>query len=267
MTTPAPNDLERLAVEARAAWPHIEVDAALFEARLAAVLERTDPAQVRGAELYLTMACAAGDGAAIAVLESKYMPSVARAVGRVLRTDVEDLLQELRALLLVGRSQKGPAIARYDGRGGLASWLRIVALREALSHAKKRAPPGTDGDDHLLEDLAAEGDAELDYLRSLYRPQFERAFRAAFDSLEAEERNLLRYVFVEGLDATALGRLLKVHRTTAARQLARIEELVLDRTKQHLLASIDVAPRELESILRLVKSQLGLSLSRLFAGT
>lgn len=254
------SDLRRLFEEGRRIFPRIVLDEETFTKRAAeAGLERARSRHA--AELYLAFACASGLREAIDHFEAEYVPIIARAVARVRGGESpEDLVQKLRALLLIGRSERGPLIARYAARGTLASWLGVVAVREALA---TRSSGREISDDAALADAAVSSDQELQYLRQLYAPELLRAFQSAFATLSPKERNMLRYVYVDGLDATAVGKILKVHRTTASRQIARVHELLSERTRERLIDLLGVEQAELESIIRLVQSQLQISLSGL----
>jgi RNA polymerase sigma-70 factor (ECF subfamily) len=266
MTTPARHDPETLLAAAQASWPGIALDREVFLGRLDQVLAEAGPAEIRAAELYLATACAAGIAAAQVAFEERYFPVVRRAVARI-RThrDGEELVQHLRSLMFLGRGEGGPLVGRYGGRGSIESWLRVVTVREVIAEAGKKPDPAAPLTDSALEELASSNDQELDYLRRLYGPEFKGAFQAAFHGLEGADRTLLRYVYLDGLDTAALGRILRVHRTTAARQLAKVHEQLFDRTRAHLGAALEVGPAELESILKLVQSQLSVSLSRLLS--
>src|SRR5258708_5292295 len=127
--------IQSLYETARAAWPGVHVDRDTFSARASAV---ADPASLAIDDLYLALACADGDTAGIAAFESERFPEVKRALARLRLDDAtaDDIAQRVRTKVLVGDGS--PArIQAYTGRGGLAGWLRAVAVHEALD--QKRA--------------------------------------------------------------------------------------------------------------------------------
>lgn len=255
---------------ARAAWPAIELPTDRFVAYFAERLpDDADPAAalrtVNAADLYLACACAHGDPVALAAFDDHCLTAVDRALARLaLDADmVGEVKQRLRRALLV--SENGPPrIAGYAGRGALRSWVRVLAVHEAwaLLRARGRQPASDD----RLADLASAGvTPELEYLKRIYRRDFERSFRTAIQSLPARDRTLLRQHFLDGITINELSALHGVHRATIGRWLERARSLVLAATRDHLMESLDVPRAEIESILRLVLSQLDLELRPLFA--
>jgi RNA polymerase sigma-70 factor (ECF subfamily) len=67
---------------------------------------------------------------------------------------------------------------------------------------------------------------------------------------------------VDGLSIDALGEIYGVHRATAARWIAKIREDLLARTREAFSARAKVGRAEFESLLRLARSQLDVSLRR-----
>jgi len=105
-------------------------------------------------------------------------------------------------------------------------------------------------------------DPELDYLKSKYAPQFREAFVAAITNLSVEERNALRFHYLDGLTLDETAAACHVHRATAARWLAHARESLLRDTRRLLLERTKLGHREVESMFRLVESQLDVSLRR-----
>jgi RNA polymerase sigma-70 factor (ECF subfamily) len=71
----------------------------------------------------------------------------------------------------------------------------------------------------------------------------------------------LRYV--DRLSVDELSRVLRVHRVSAARRVAAAREELLSRTRRGLTAQIQLSGEELNSVLRLINSDLELSLGLL----
>ncbi|MGE3669169.1 MAG: transcriptional regulator, partial [Polyangiaceae bacterium] len=82
---------------------------------------------------------------------------------------------------------------------------------------------------------------------------------------EPEQRNVLRAYYGQGssIDVIAAGR--GVHRATAARRVGQAREQLLSDTRRLLIAELKLSRSELESVMRLIQSQLHLTLSRVFA--
>jgi RNA polymerase sigma-70 factor (ECF subfamily) len=195
------------------------------------------------------------------------MPDVTRAIAklRLPPADVADVVQSLREQLLVGKEGRRPGIAEYTGRGELAGWLRVAAVRAGLKKLRGRKPQ-VDVDDALLASraLPAQGDdPELSYMKEVYRRAFREAFAAALGGLEAREKNLLKQHFVDGLGIDELGQLYGTHRATAARWVQRARERLLEETKREFASRAGVSARECASVLRMVRSRIDVTLSKL----
>jgi RNA polymerase sigma-70 factor, ECF subfamily len=119
------------------------------------------------------------------------------------------------------------------------------------------------GDDELAHRVGAEDDPEVGYLKHLYRREFKQALHAAVDTLDDHERLLLRQHALDGLSVDQLARLHGVHRATAARWVGAVRDTVLARTHRELIRRLGLSRGELASIMRLIQSQLDVSLPRI----
>jgi RNA polymerase sigma-70 factor (ECF subfamily) len=267
----APRDTaDRLLAEvlrtARAAWPSVELDDDVFIAHLAQHLPEGVPLeaalrQTNTDDLYLACACAQGDLRAIAAFESHCLGVVDSAVSRhgVGSDIVAEVKQAVRERALVGDSGP-PRIAGFSGRGDLRGWVRVMATRESILLAKRARREMTEDDEELLHAFVTPGDAELDRAKQEYAGEFKRAFDAALHSLPAREQTLLRQHVIDGLSIDQLGALYHVHRATAARNLERARQAVLAATRAQMMGRLKVRPSELDSILRLIRSKLEITL-------
>ncbi|XXF76298.1 sigma-70 family RNA polymerase sigma factor [Myxococcaceae bacterium GXIMD 01537] len=257
---------------ARAAWPALELDPAAFLAHVAGCLSREADARalasLRAVDLYLASGCAAGDARAVALLEQHHGREVDAAWARGGQDKLarEDLRQRVWQKLLVARPGQRPGIAEYAGRGALGSWIRMVALREMLDAVRVRRAVG---DPARLEELGEAWEAaspedgpELAHIKSLYRSHFNTAFREALETLGPRERNLLRQTYVHGLGAAELASLYRVHRVSVARWLVAARRQVLERTRSVLAQRLNLDAAQLDSILRMARSGVELSLER-----
>jgi RNA polymerase sigma-70 factor, ECF subfamily len=236
----------------RARWPNIALEPGALEAHLREHDLSPGP-EVHAEDLYVALAAASGDAEAIAAIETQYLAAVAPAIARF---ESDELLQRVRYRLFAEQR-----IRQYSGRGALKSWLRVVAVREALmaSRATKRE---VDLDE--AEALLAE-DGEIAHMKSLYGAQFKAAFAIAFAALEPEERNMLRYHYLDDLGFEEIARMRRVHRTTITRAFQKIREALLVETRAAMMRDMGTGEAELESIMRLIESQLDVSLHRLLS--
>src|SRR5689334_17053143 len=207
---------------------------------------------------------AAGDREALARYERELVPMIeAQLRRRGLADDaIADVQQILRARLFVGDGD-GPAIARYEGRGALRSWVLVAALREAIRVRQRSAREAAIGDDDLIA-LADRGDLAPPAIdKERYRNAFRTAFRGALAALSPRDRNLLRMNVLDGLSIDQIAVVQGVHRATAARWVERARESVARGVRRELMRELDVDPFEADELLRWVQSRIELSLSGL----
>lgn len=255
-----------LIARAASAWPEVRVDPGFFAEFLGRRVSATDLEQARVEDLWIAYASASGNPAALAVVEARYLPDVDAALGKMgLSQDrIAEVKQGLRRLLFVGDAESPPRIGEYRGSGDLRAWMRVTAMRAALKLIRKESRE-TSSDDALLEARAPEDDPELAYMKAAYRAAFKTAFQEALESLQARERTLLKQQIVDGLGIDELGALYDVHRATAARWVAAAREKLLSRTRRTFMLRARISSDECESIMRMVRSQLDVSLHRRLA--
>jgi RNA polymerase sigma-70 factor (ECF subfamily) len=259
----------RLAAAGRAAWPDVAVSDAQIAERLAAQL-RDDPdaaaahERLHDADLYLAIALAASEPAALRVFETTLVPQIDGALRRLrLPTGTaDDVKQALRLELLVPRDG-APKITDYAGRGALAGWLVVSATRKALKLVRKHARE--DSFDELLLDHwpDATPDPKTKHLRTTYTAELKTAIRDAFAALETRQRNMLRQHILDDLTIDDLARLYRVHRATCARWLADARLELGRGTRKRLIATLGLPPDDVDSLLRFLDTDIELSLSRI----
>lgn len=247
----------------RQAWPGLSVADGELVAYLAARASG-DPLAALGAlhtnDLFLACGCALGDQAAIAEFLRQLVPHIEAAVLGLGAdaSQVDEVRAKLVEALLVGPS---PGITSYAGRGQLRSWVRSIAVRTGMRQlGRGRAAGSGDGE---LAGLAAEADdPEIEHLKLRYGDAFRAAFLAALGALTARQRNLLRQHYLDELTVDQLGALYRVHRATAARWVAAAREALFDDTRRRMIEALGLAPGEFDSLLRLLHSQIDVSIQR-----
>ena len=260
--------LDAAVAEARQAWPDLAVDASTWVRALAAHAQQPiDPAQpLRGlalADLYLAFAAGAGDRRALAECDALLSREADHAANAAKLRDLRDeAVQIVRTLAFAPRVEKPAAIHDYSGRGHLHGWLRVLVARELVRLAKARQRT-VELEEYMLDDAAvSERDPALEQLKARYRDQLADAFRQALKELSARDRTLLRYQTVDGLTIDDIAEIYRVHRATAARWLATIRDTLVERTRSLLAEALGVDTVEAASIVRLVQSQLEVSVIR-----
>jgi RNA polymerase sigma-70 factor, ECF subfamily len=265
--------LQRVVQAAVQQWPTFEVSTHRFMTHLA---ERIDPGRdlvealrrLHAADLYLAFACSERCQPAIEAFEAEFFPVVTSALSRLRLSAaiVDDIRQTLREQLLVAYSaSRPPMVLSFSGRGPLRSWLRIIAVRtsgKVLERVDREIPLG----EQVLHGLLTPSeDAELQHLKRIYRADFKDAFKQALRSLTSRQRNLLRHQYQDQLSIDKIGAIYRVDRSTAARWLTKVRQMLLARTGEALMHRLSVGQGELDSIMRLIGSQLDITLRSFFA--
>jgi RNA polymerase sigma-70 factor (ECF subfamily) len=254
--------LRRLFDDGRRAWPDLGLSIEAFVAHLAQQAGPDLPPAARGPDLYLACACATRVRGAIEVFDRAYLADMGAYLARLGPTPafLDEVRQELRDKLFVGDDGASPKIAEYKGKGALASWVRVVALRAAMD-LRRRAKRSSDDSREL--DRPAADNPEMEYEEERYRKAFDEAIHGAVAALEGEQRRILRRHFADGLTLDALAAELGVHRATIIRRLdAALTALRLE-ARRRLQAALGARESELESVARMMRSRLDLSLPSL----
>ena len=275
-------DLDRrlwaIVAEGRAAWPDLTVDArAVVEfigRRATAELADAELDGLRPADLYLACACSRQMPGALAAFDRDYMREVDVALTRMRigQPRLSDVKQLVRQRLFVGGGTAGAPtgpgkIAEYAGRGDLRRWVRSVAVRTCLNELRKgRREILVDDEQLIAQHAIAADDPELEYMKRTYAHEFRTAFGEALGQLGAREQTLLRYHHVDGLNIDEIGAIYRIHRVTAFRWIEKAKELLARSTLEALRARLKLPASELDSVLRMIRSQIDLSLVRHLGG-
>jgi RNA polymerase sigma-70 factor (ECF subfamily) len=255
------NDVAALVARGRAAHPDLAVDQAAFAAHVVRCLGAAGSA-LNVEDLYLAFAAGKGESRALLLIEERHFSQMARMVGHLGRQPsfIDEVRQHLRERLLIGSGPppRTPRILDYSGRGSLAAWIRVTATRQALDLLDREKPTDEVEDDQL----AATVDPELLAIRQRHLPQFRLAFKGALDSLNATERNLLRFYLVDGLNIGRIGEIYGKSRATVGRMVVECRKKLLDETRRQLGALTGASEGDVRSLIRLLQSQLDVSIRR-----
>jgi RNA polymerase sigma-70 factor (ECF subfamily) len=253
-----------------ATWPTVALSAERYIAHLAerVTARASEPAErvirsMPAADLYLAAACADRDPAALVAFRDMLVPTLRQALGKLAMppATIDETVQRVLLMLFVGDGS-APQIHGYGGRGTLRSWLRTIGVRTGrrllgVEHDAAR------GDDELAALPARIVDPELALLRDRYRDEVRRAFAAAFAGLTERQRNVLRQYHLDELTIDQLAAMYQINRATAARWVAAARLAVITATRAQLAATLGVSSTEIDSIIRLVRSQLDVSVREL----
>lgn len=266
---------ELLVTTARAKWPAVQLDEDVLARFIGERLHGDDlPTALgtaRGGDLALAAACAAQEPTAHAAFDAVLVEvDAAGAATNSPKDLVEEVKQLLRLQLLVDKEGKPAGIHGYRGKGPLRGWVRITATRELVRHKKKlqrEKPLDAGGGARTLEGLLASGiDPALAALKAEYRAEFAAALREAIEDLSVEDRTLLRQSIVDSMSIDAIGVAYGVHRATAARWLTRARAALVSSTHTRLAARLKLPVDQMESVIKLVSSQLDASVIRYLRG-
>ena len=246
---------------AAAAWPEVVLSPRLWDEHLATLgLSARGQAPTHADELYLACAALHSDSQACDLIERLYMTKVAASLARRVADPPtqQALLQKIREKILVGPP---PAIAKYKGNTRLEHWIRLTARRCVVDHYRSLQRQAR----QLLQiekepRSSPRGiESQLDHARG--RVAFERAVTAALGGLSARDRNLLRLYYGAGITVDGLGRAYGVHRSTAARWVARLREELFAAVRTHMQQECGIGDSEFERLANDLHGQVDLILS------
>ena len=245
--------VDALYEEGRREWPDLALERATFEHFAKERIDAADP-QPPHFDLFLACACSHGEPNALAVFERSYLSQLPMFLSGVTTNAqvVDEVRQVLRERLFVDGK-----IRQYNGRGKLKSWLRVVAVRAALDARE----PDVTTDDEIDVLPAPTIDPELAVIRERYRAEFNQALRDALAALSPEQRSLLRLHYVDGLNIGKIATVFGVSRATIGRRVLELRESIFADVVDALHARLGATPEELDSLLRVVRSGLAISLS------
>lgn len=216
-------------------------------------------------DVVLALSCTDGREAAMQRFRARHMPaiaSVARRTGHV-ALDPEELAAHVIEKLFVPRPDARPRILDLVGRGELAGLVRVIAVRTAINLSRRERREITDPNDALATAIASQTDPELAAIKQDHRGAIKGALEAAIAELAPDERNLLRLSLLHRLTIDEIATLQQVHRSTAARRLAKIREQLGAQARRRLRIELGAAAEDLEHVFRLVRSSLHVSFERL----
>jgi RNA polymerase sigma-70 factor, ECF subfamily len=217
-----------------------------------------------GADLFLALGCGLGDAHAVRGLQDKYFSALSNSLARAGfdSTTREDVLQQMLLHLCAGDS---PRMLTYAGKASLGAWLAVTSMRLALNMRPRNCWGSNGNDSFEPERLFSDEDTpEVRLAIEKARPAFQAALQNAIVELPLRDRTLLRLYFLDRLTIDAMGSMYGVHRATAARWISDIRGKILGHVQSALSRDLGLAASEFDSLAFLIRSQLQLSLIRVF---
>jgi RNA polymerase sigma-70 factor (ECF subfamily) len=226
-----------------------------------------EPSSLHIEDLYLAYACTQGNEAALRAFERRYLSQIDHFLPPRDRdpTFVDELRQALREKFFVTRNTESSKIADYSGRGTLHSWVRTATVHTARNmNRARRSDPLRDSDEDAVLALASGQDPELSHLKVKYQPVFKEAIQAAIASLSFEQREVMRLHYLDGLNIDRIGERLGVNRATVARWRTAAKQAIFEEIQRQLRKRLGLSDSEFGSLVQLLRSQIEISLVRLF---
>ena len=244
----------------RAAWPDLLGDDDIQTRARAASSD--DHVRLASDDDLLAWGCLLGSRAAIHELEERClhpaMPRL-RAMGFQPAT-VDDIIADARAKLLVRSGERAPALARHQGRGSLAGYVRAIVVRHAIDLLRSQRTGGGREVEEIeeIDEIAQFATVSLDseLVRLATGAAVTAAFRRAWAELPPHVRLLLSQQVIDRLSVDELGAIYGVHRATASRRCISAREMLLARLRAALHDTLGVNTGTADSILRNAGSQI-----------
>jgi RNA polymerase sigma-70 factor, ECF subfamily len=245
---------------ARLAYPSVAMDERAFLQHLARhVGERAKQPgwmqSVRVGDLFLAQAALAGDPQALELVDAKVLRPAAASARRISPGGdfVAEVHQRLRERLLLAERGQPARLSDYAGAGPLLSWAKVAATRVALN---LKPPPKRDVPLELEVVADTRSDPELSVIGRKNAAKLSEAFRDAARTLTDEERVLLRYHFVDGLNFEQIAPLFQTHRSTISRRISATRKRLLELTQKTLRERFQISVSEASSLIREAKSRM-----------
>lgn len=241
--------------------------------------------EIRADDLCLIVACEKGDEKAWEYLVANFDSTVKSAARKISsnKDDAEDLASsiwaELYGLRQDADGNKKSKLAYYSGRGSLAGWLRAVVSQLAIDEYRKQSRFVQIEENREFENLAedasnhsgnqlvvhhADNPEELLTSEDTSR-DVTLALKHAIDSLEAEDRLVMKLYYFDDLKLKEIGVMFGYHEATASRKLVRIQSEIRKSVEKELLRQHGWSETEVKRYLSETASKLGISVEKLFA--
>jgi RNA polymerase sigma-70 factor (ECF subfamily) len=251
-------------VAGSAAWPTVTVRLEDFAGHLIGLEVSAEAALAHAADLYLAFACAQGNVQALEIFQEAFLSRTAEYIVRFRRDrDFEqEVEQVVREKLLFNRP---PKIESYAAAGALMAWTRMVVVRAALDLTRSDRR-WQSLENRLAANLLSDDESpEISILKRRFLPIVETALRQAIQDLDQREQGLLRIYFVDGFSIDRIGAVYRIHRGTAARRIISLRNRLLDQVRRAVGLDTGLSPPEVDSIWRLLRDDIHISLSRALA--
>jgi len=280
--------IERHCRHALETSPDIQLDLELFIEKVAAVLMRRFPRQsgwqeldaattqfldsLRWGELFLTTACASGDGAAWQAFHLRYHGVIQKAARHCTEnaSEAQELSESMMSDLFLPVSTasgtKTNKIGQYDGTGSLEGWIKVVVTRMAIDQIRRSQKQIS------LEELDGELESRAGIQQQIVStvgvdiPAASKMFVAslnhAMNQLGTQDKLILSLYYMEDLSLKEIGRLIKVHESTVSRTLDRLKKQLRKSVERHLRDRFRVHAAEVAQLIEVAHLEVDVDLKK-----
>jgi RNA polymerase sigma-70 factor len=228
---------------------------------------------LKWSDLFLTTACAAGDGAAWEVFRRQYRSVIHSAALKTSTSaseaaELSDTL--LTDLFLPHESRRGESkIAQYHGLGSLEGWIKVVVHRMAIDQIRlhRREVPIEDLEGELPSNSAHGRTDESIKERDTHhaRDMVSQCLTTALEQLDAQERLVLNLYFLNGVNLKGIGQFLKAHESTASRLIERLKTQLNKSVNKQLQEKFKVRKTEVPHLIELAQGHLEIDLKKILS--
>lgn len=238
---------------------------------------------IRADDMCLVIACEKGDEKAWEDLVANFDSTVKSAARKISANseDAEDLASsiwaELYGLRQDADGNKKSKLAYYSGRGSLAGWLRAVVSQLAVDQFRKQSKFVQIEENREFENLAQEASehsenglvSHIDNPEEIFTEQqtaadVSRALHSSIESLEAEDRLILKLYYFDDLKLKDIANTFGYHEATASRKLVRVQTEIRKSVEKNLRTQHGWSENEVKRYLAETASKLGISFEKLF---
>jgi RNA polymerase sigma-70 factor (ECF subfamily) len=236
-------------------------------------------------DLCLIIACEKGYEKAWNDLIKNYDATVKSAARKTSNNaeDAEDLASSIWAELYGLKHDKDgklkTKLSYYSGRGSLAGWLRAIVSQLAIDGFRKTSKFVQIEETREFENLANESSENSDNVKIVHassnpeenfsakqtQKDVSNALRQVINSLEAEDKLILKFYYFDDLKLKDIGNTLGFHEATASRKIVRIQTDVRKSVEKILISEHGWKREEVRRYLTDAASKLDVGLERMFA--
>jgi len=192
---------------------------------------------LRSEDLALALGCLNGNERAWGTFYAQFRPTLYDAARALTHDEAQarDLADSLLAELFgaePGTEGRRPRLAYFHGRSGLKTWLRSVLYQRFVDEYRRQSrlePLAEESADPAVESAAVSEPDEHRYANCL-----SEALASALAVLQAPDKLLLSYYYVQGLTLKQIGRLTAEHEATISRHLERLRGKLRKRIEGYL---------------------------------